>query len=42
MLEPYSSLLHHILNIVVANIDMLGVIMKYMILLQTNPTLVVT
>jgi len=32
MLEPYSSLLHHISNIVVFDIDMLGVIMKYKIL----------
>ena len=29
MLEPYCSPLHHIPDIVVPNIDMLGAIMKY-------------
>ena len=32
MLEPYCSPLHHIPNIVVPDIDMLGAIMKYEIL----------
>jgi len=32
MLEPYSSPLHHISNIVVPDIDMLGAIMEYGIL----------
>lgn len=32
MLEPYCSPLHHILNIVVSDINMVGAIMKYGIL----------
>ena len=41
MAELYCSLLYHILNKVVPNINMLGVVLKHGILRKTNPILVV-
>lgn len=38
MMDPYSSPLHHISNIMVYDINMVGAIMEYGILSQTNPT----
>ena len=40
-MEPYCSLLYHILDKVVPDINMFGAVMKHEILLKTNPTLVV-
>lgn len=42
MMESYESSLYHVLNIVVPDINMLGLVMKYEILLQSYPTLFFT
>ena len=41
MIEPYSASLYHIPDKVVPDINMLGSIVEYGILGQSNPTLVI-
>ena len=42
MIEPYGTLLYHIPDKVVPDINMLGSIVEHGILEQPNPTLVIT
>lgn len=39
--ESYGSSLYHVSNVVVLDRNMLGLVMKYVILCQSNPTHVV-
>ena len=40
-MEPYDALLYHILDKVLPDNNMLGVVLEHEILLKSNPTLVV-
>lgn len=42
VMESHKSSLHHVSNVVIVDINMLRLVMKYMILSQTNPTLIIT
>jgi len=42
VMESYYSSLHHILNVVIYNINIIALVMEHNILFHSDPTLVVT